>query len=266
MPTDDQPPVNSFSTSPSPKKRISLSFSPWLIVGLLLIAIGAMLFLWKPWEANIKAGTRTVDVTGSATLKAEPDEYLFYPAYEFKSTDKDAALAELTKKSDAVVAELKKLGVADSKIKTNSSGYSNGLYFPTESSNGSTTYSLSLTVTVGDKELAQKVQDYLVTTAPTGGVSPQAGFSTAKQKELESKARDEATKDARSKAEQSAKNLGFKLAQVKTVTDGTGFGGPIPLYSRGIEDSVATGAPSQLDIQPGENDLSYSVQVVYFIK
>jgi len=266
MPPNDQPASNSFSTTPPPKKRISLNFSPWLVVVLLLVAMAVMVFFWKPWEANIKADTRTVNVTGNATLKAEPDEYLFYPAYEFKNADKVAALAELTKKSDAIVAQLKKLGVTDNKIKTNSNGYSNGIYFPSESSDGSTTYSLNLTVTVNNKELAQKVQDYLVTTSPTGAVSPQANFSTAKQKELEAKARNEATKDARSKAEQSAKNLGFKLAQVKSVTDGAGFDGPISLYSRNAQDiAVDSGAP-QLDVQPGENELSYSVTVIYFIK
>jgi uncharacterized protein YggE len=265
MAPTEEPATN--TPPPAPNKRLSISFSPWLIVVLLILAIGAMLLFWKPWEAQIKADTRTTEVTGTATLKAEPDEYTFYPTYEFKDADKDAALMELTKKSEAIVAELKRLGVSDNQIKTNSSGYSQGLYFPVVSTDGSTTYSLSLTVTIGDKELAQKVQDYLVTTSPTGAVSPQATFSTAKQKELESQARDQATKDARSKAEQSAKNLGFKLAQVKSVTDGAGFGGPIPLYSRGAaEDSIAAGAPSQLDIQPGENDLSYSVTVVYFIK
>ncbi len=54
----------------------------------------------------------------------------------------------------------------------------------------------------------------MVTTAPTGQVSPRPNFSDAKRKELESKARDEATKDARAKADQSARNLGFKVGKI----------------------------------------------------
>jgi SNF2 family DNA or RNA helicase len=46
-----------------------------------------------------------VSVSGSATLKAEPDEYVFYPSYEFKNADKTAGLKELTAKSEEVVAE-----------------------------------------------------------------------------------------------------------------------------------------------------------------
>lgn len=265
LPTESRPAIIPPQRTPL-KSRISMPISPKFIIVLLLIVIGVMLFLWKPWEPNIKADTRTIEVTGTATMKAEPDEYLFYPNYEFKNANKDAALAALTAKSDQIVAELKKLGVADSKIKSDSSGYSTGLLFPTESPDGTTAYTLNLTVTVGDKELAQKVQDYLVTTSPTGVVSPQTSFSTARQKQLESKARNEATKDARTKAEQSAKNLGFKLASVKSVNDGSGFGGPVPLYG-GVDSAVQESASSpKLTLQPGENDLSYSITVTYFIK
>jgi uncharacterized protein YggE len=120
-----------------------------------------------------------------------------------------------------------------------------------------------LTITVNDKALTQKVQDYLVTTSPTGSVSPQTTFSEAKRKELESKARDEATKDARSKAEQSAKNLGFKIGKVKSVEDGSGFGGIV--LREGLtmaSDSKAT----SLSVQPGENDLHYTVTVTYYLR
>jgi uncharacterized protein YggE len=97
-------------------------------------------------------------------------------------------------------------------------------------------------------------------------VSPQANFSDAKRKDLERQARDAATKDARAKADQSAKNLGFKVGLVKTVTDGTGFGGIIyPLTASGVAKATDLSQPS-LAIQPGENDLSYTVTVTYYLK
>jgi uncharacterized protein YggE len=129
------------------------------------------------------------------------------------------------------------------------------------------TYNLQLTVTLTNKDLVQKVQDYLVATLPTGGVSPQAGFSDSKRKQLESNARDEATKDARSKADQSAKNLGFRVGKVKSVDDGSGFGG-MPYATSKAESAVALdiAASPSLSVQPGENELSYSVTVVYTIR
>ena len=249
---------------PAPKKQLSMSLYPRIIIAVLLVVIGVMAYLWKPWDLSPKATDRTVSVTGQATVKAEPDEYVFYPSYEFKNADKAVALAEMTKKSDELVAAIKKLGVPDSAIKTNASGYGQGIYYPVIDE-GSTTYTLSLTITVANRELSQKVQDYLVTTSPSGAISPQTTFSEEKTKQLESQARDQATKDARAKADQSAKNLGFKITKAKSDDDGAGFGG-IELLRGGAVSTDAAEASGQLTVQPGENELSYSVSVVYYIK
>jgi uncharacterized protein len=235
------------------QKTLNISLDFRVISAILLVVIVGMLAVWRPWQAT--AGDRTIKVTGQATVTAVPDEFVFYPSYQHKTLD------ELTKKSDAVVAKLKELGVADSKIKTNSSGYDMPVYIK----DGSTapTYTLSLTVTVDNKELAQKVQDYLVTSSPMGSVSPQATFSDTKRLELETNARDQATKDARAKAEQSAKNLGFGLGAVKTVEDGAGFDG-LAYASRGGV-GVAEDSKLQLTVQPGENELNYTVTVTYIL-
>lgn len=250
-----------------PARKISMSISTFFIIILLILA-GGMFWAWNPWNGTYSGSSadnsRTTQVTGEAKISAEPDEFVFYPSYEFKNASKDTALAELTKKSEEVTAKLKELGVADNKIKTNSSGYNYSFYYDSRAKTNN--YNLQFTITTTDKELTQKVQDYLVTTAPTGNVSPQANFSEAKKKELESKARDEATKDARAKAEQSAKNLGFKLGKVKSVDDGAGFGGGIEPYGTRLEFDVDSASPSSLKVQPGENNLNYSVTVVYYIR
>lgn len=224
---------------------------------VLLVVIVAMLLIWQPWNTPTD---RTITVTGEATVLAEPDEYAFTPSYQFTNTNKDTALAELTKKQEEVVAKTKELGVSDDQIKTNSSGYD--LYFREEGSD-ELTYTLSLTITVGNRDLAQKVQDYLLTTGPTGSVSPQATFSDNRRKELETQARDQATQDARSKVDQSAKNLGFSVGKVKEVSDGSGFG-VFPVDDRAV--SAEEKAAQQLTIQPGQNELNYTVTVVYYLR
>ncbi|HSW37115.1 MAG TPA: SIMPL domain-containing protein [Candidatus Saccharimonadales bacterium] len=249
--------INDAKTSDG-KNKFNLALDLRMVSLVLLAVIAAMLVIWKPWSSPTTSG-RTITVTGETKLSAKPDEFVFYPSYEFKNASKDAALAELTKKSDELVSKLKSLGVKDEKIKTNSSGYDYSVYY--DSKTQQSTYTLQLTVTVNDFTLAQKVQDYLVTTSPSGAVSPQADFSESKRKELENNARDGATKDARRRAEQMAKNLGFKLGKVKSVSDGTGFGG----ISLGLNSAVADTQP-QLKLQPGENDLDYSLTVVYFIR
>lgn len=237
----------------------------WVSIALLVVIL-VLILLWRPWQPKYTANARTVSVTGSATVKSKPDEYVFSPTYQFKNADKDAALKELTARSDVVTAGLKKLGVPDSAIKTDSSGYNSGYYYDFNSIDKSYAYTLSIVVTLDGDKLVQKVQDYLVSTSPTGNVSPYATFSTAKQKQLESQARDAATKEARTKAEQSAKNLGFKIGAVKSVDDGAGLVG-LPMLSTGsnIAKDMAANSTS-LQVQPGENDLDYSVTVVYYVR
>jgi uncharacterized protein YggE len=244
--------------------QLHLKLDYRLLALVLLIVIAAMLFLWKPWQDNISADSRTIQVSGNATVTAVPDEFIFYPTYTFENADRDAALSALTKKSNELVSKLKSLGVNENDIKTNSDG---GYYYPAYGEDDSMpSYTLRLTVTVDDRELAQKAQNYLVTTAPTGSVSPYANFSDKKRTELEKKARNEATKEARKKAEQSAENLGFKLGAVKAVNDGTGFDRYFSVDGSDMTVGSAEKPTSNLNIQPGENELNYTVTVTYFVK
>jgi uncharacterized protein YggE len=249
-----------------PGRRLSYVLGACLVASLLVIAVLATKLM-----AGGDSSGRTVSVTGEATLKAEPDEYVFSPSYNFSDTNKEVALAALSKKSEEVVAGLKKLGVNDVDIKSNSNGYDSPaspqpVMAPEQDGSGSSTYMLQLSVTISSKDKVQKVQDYLVSTTPSGSVSPQASFSSAKRKELENTARNAATKDARSKADQSASNLGFKVGKVKTVEDGAGFGGVMPYAASSTAMMVEDTASSRLGVQAGQNELNYSVSVVYEIR
>jgi hypothetical protein len=234
--------------------KLNLSLDFRVISVLLLIVVVAMLLLWRPWQ-GIGTSDRTISVTGESTVSAEPDEYVFYPSYKFANNNVES----LSRKNDEVVKGLKALGVEDKDIKNNSSDYDFPVY--REGTTESKTLILSFTITVNEKALAGGVQDYLLTTDPTGAITPQYTFSDDKRRELESQARDEATKDARAKAEQSANNLGFKIGEVKEVTDGSGFG---VFPARG--EAMIAEDTSSFSLQPGENKLSYSVTVVYFVK
>lgn len=245
----------------TPKRRRLLAGAASRLVAvivLLTIVIAVMLLLWKPWKSTDSG--RTVQVTGETTIKAEPDEYVFAPNYQFRLKDNANALADANKKSQEVIKAVKDLGVAENKIKSSVNGYDE---YSDKDTRG-TVYTLTLVITVNDRELAQKVQDYIVTTSPTGNVSPQANFSKSKRKSLEQQARNEAIEDAKSKAEQNAKNLGFKVGAVKEVSDGGGFGG-IPVYDS-LEARPTDMGMSGLGLFPGENELTYTVNVTFFVK
>ncbi len=256
-------PLNSGQTGSSSKLNVTIDYR--IVSVLLSLIVAILLVLMRPGMAT-KATDRTIEVTGSSSLTSVPDKFVFYPSYEFKNADKQLALQDLTKKNDEIIAKLKSLGVLDKDIKTNSGGNNYPIFYAT--GNNETTYNLQLTISVSSQELAQKVQDYLVTTTPMGSVSPQADFSDQKRKTLEATARDQATKEARLKADQSAKNLGFKIGGVKSVSDGAGFGGivrPMAVSADSASGTIVTSGSASLSVQPGENNLNYTVTVIYYI-
>ncbi len=275
--------INSPSVSSAnnkPKLHLNLDkHGRWLacaILGLLVIIV-AMLVVWKPWQQTVGANARTVSVTGDTTLRATPDEFVFSTSYENTNADKATAIKAAEAKSTELTTKLKVLGVADRQIKTDINGYGNtdnrqylGIQAPTpDQTAGDYTYTVQLTVTLSSRAQAQKVQDYLITTSPGGAITPTSTFSESTRKQLESRARDAATKDARAKADQSARNLGFKIGIVKSVDDGSGFNDDIRpmLDSAGnASDKAIVSTPANLSVQPGEEELSYSVTVVYYIK
>lgn len=240
------------------QQTLTLRLDYRIITAVLLVIIVGMLFLWRPWENG--KDDRTVQVTGEATVRATPEEFLFQPSYQFSDSDKAAALAQATEKANTVVAAVKALGVEDKAIKSNVDGYKD--YKQTDGE--SYTYTAAITITLAKGDIVQKVQDYLVTTDPQGPVTPYPTFSESQRKKLEDEARGAAMSHAREKADQSANKLGFRVGSVKSVDDGAGFGGIMPFEAGAARSSdMAVSSPT---LQAGENELNYAVTVVYYIR
>lgn len=240
------------------KQKVSISLDFRIVSAVFLAALIAMLFLWKPWSSSV---ARTIDVTGDATRKSEPDSYQFSPMYQKKGTDRSAIQTELNNQINAIVAKLKELGVAEAEIALNSSTYDNYYNDGTQE-----VTSNSLTITTGDKDLAQKIQDYLITTSPEGQITPYATFSTAKRKTLDADMRIDAIKDAKAKAMATADELGLKLGKVVSISDPQS-GGVMPMYATGTATmAVDSASPESLKLLSGKQELSYTVQIKYELK
>jgi len=248
------------------KQTINVKINAWIICIILLVLNLITIGFWQPWNSQSVSGRKIV-VTGTTTIKAEADQFTFNPYYQVENSDKTAANTELSNKSNAIIAKLKELGVADSAIKTDVNSYKYSIYYGPSSGNETST--LYLTVIINDKTLAQKVEDYISTTSPSGSITPQISFSTAKSKTLEATARQQAIDDAKTKAEASAKQLGANIGRVISVTDSNNGGGIYPMYAttgNAASDSVKESSSTSYTIQPGQNDYTFSVEVTYEIK
>jgi uncharacterized protein len=230
---------------------------------ILLLVISAMLAIWQPWNAS--ATSRKISVTGEATVKDVPDEFAFYPYFQRTGDDQAALKKELDEFGNKLLADLKKLGVPEDNIKLNSSAYDYGkpesLIYPAPAPESRANVSLSVTITAANKELAQKIQDYLATTDAQGQITPQATFSKTKQQKIESQARKAALENAREKATQTADTYGAKLGKVIEVKDNAGASTIPWLRSNVAEDT----AMSSLPVTPGTNEFTFTVTAIFEI-
>jgi uncharacterized protein YggE len=253
--------------TPTSNPALQLSLSWRTLALLLLVVVAVIIYLWKPWTKP--AATRTITVQGEATITAIPDKYQFQAIFE------NADLKLVTATGNEAIAQLKKLGVKDSDIKTSiSSSASSGIMKP-DQANESLIYprptasnpTYSITATVHDKALAQKVSDYLATTPATGEVTPTASFEKATATKLDLNARAKASDDAKSKAAVTAKQLGAKVGKVIKISD-DGYGGIYPTDSaQGTSmSSKSVAAPAGPTVQPGTNEVNYSFTVEFELK
>jgi len=233
-------------------RRIVLTLS-WKVLSIVLIAalIGLTVYT-KPWETNT-ANPRTITIKGEATIKRAPDSFVFNPTYEADSQE------AITAKTNEVVAKVKELGLGDAGIQTQVSNYDK--YNP-DGSTGEPVFSMYLTLSVEDKELAQKIQDYLITTGATGQVTPMSGFTKVTHKALRDEATNIAIQDARARADKTADNLDTKVVKVIKVTEPDQVEGVYPLYSSLDISSSGSGLP----INAGESEFNHTVEVEFEIR
>lgn len=242
-------------------KKFTLSINFKLLLGLAVaFGLGFALAWWQPW----KQSQRTVTVTGESTVTAKPDEFIFNPYYTASAKDRTQATTAVRKTGDQVVAKLKSLGVAEGDIKTDISAYDFSIQ-PEGGSSSKYEANYAVTITLDDEALAQSVFDYLLTTKALGSISPQVGFSDDTQANLKSEARKAAVGNARTQAEQIAGELGQSVGQAISVEEVSGFD-VIPYYggaeARPTEDLILT----QTELLPGQQDLTFSVKVVFSLR
>ncbi|HEX9595003.1 MAG TPA: SIMPL domain-containing protein [Candidatus Saccharimonadales bacterium] len=233
----------------------------WLVWVLIVVIIG-MLAIWRPWTSADSG--RSVSVSGQATVESEPDEFVFSPTFELEGEDQAALTANITDSVEETIDALKALGVEDKDIKLNAYGGENYYYVYPAQREGEYRVTATLTISSDSRDEAQTIQDYLATTSASGQLTPSVQFSEAKQKELESQAREQAIADARTKAEQSASLLDARLGKVLEVSESSGFD-IYPVDS--TAELRADGSESSgLPVQPGQNKFTYSVSVKFQIR
>lgn len=249
------------------------------IVIIAVLALLGLFLLLKSADALENFGhpvgstQNTITVSGTGKSSVAPDiAHISFSVQENASTVA-AAQDSATKRTNASLAALKKLGIADADVKT--TGYNvypqyeqqpclNGAC-PQPSAPKIASYQVSQTVEVKVRDTA-KAGDVLQALG-TLGVQNISGpdFGVDDPSKTQEEARANAIKDAKEKAEVLARQLGVHLGKVASFNESTG--GTYPMYQAlgksAAMDSVQATPPT---LPTGTNDTTVNVTITYEIR
>jgi uncharacterized protein len=211
-------------------------------------------------------GDRSITVVGIGKVTGKPDIARVTVGIETQASSLQTAVDDNKAKMNNLLDTLKKLGLADKDIRTsNYSVYTERVGQPdmaTEKplSTDQMIYHVTnqVDVTVRDVNQIGEVLDKAVAAGANNiyGVN----FSVEDTAKLEAEAREKAVADGKARAESLAQLNGVQLDEVLTVSEVVG--GAAPLYRDAAMGMGGGGTP----VQPGELEMSVSIQITYAVK
>ena len=226
--------------------------------------------------------SRTISVSAEEKRVVRPDIGLISFTIREENASLEVARNAEAKKSEALIAFLKKSGIEDRDIKTTSytiypsEEYD---YSPCESTDGSSVICpprKGIKKFVIEEAVAIKVRKLddigkITTGATKAGVNQigQLRFTVDDEvvEKLKAEARESAITKARAEAKTLAGNLGVRLGKLAGFSENGGmpvyYGRAMGMGGDMMEKSMVAPAPS---IQPGENEIIASVNLIYEIK
>ena len=224
-----------------------------LLKTLLLSATLAL-----PLAQPIWAGAALVTVTGEATVETVPDMATISLGVTTMGDTAAAAMAANTSALTAVMARLKAAGIDDRDLQT-----SNLSLNPNWTSDGNGGSKISgymasnqLSVRVRALDSLGGVLDAVISDGANtlNGIS----FDVSAPRPEQDAARKAAVEDARARATLLVEAAGGKLGKIVSITEGTGFSGPMPMFR-------ADAAAAPVPISAGQIGMTSSVTISFEI-
>ncbi|NCN51962.1 SIMPL domain-containing protein [archaeon] len=227
---------------------------------VLIIALTALLM----FQNIVSPSGDTINVQGTATVKAMPDLIVVYVNIENKGTTSDEANSKNAVILDEMIDSLiKREGFGREDIVTNSFNiypdytYSNGI----RKDNGyRAIHSLSIEINASDPTKASRVIGIAL---DSGATVSNINFELTQeaQNKYKAEAMKQASEDATIKAEAVAEGLGKKVGKLVSVS--VNNWGYQPWYGYDAIASSVELKQAESSIQPGNQDISASVSVVF---
>lgn len=205
-----------------------------------------------------------ISVQGNCEIKVTPDRGSITFTAENQARDQKDAVKKTTEQINLLKEEIKKLNLADIELKnTNYNVFPVREYEKEKIVDKGIRANLSLEVTTS--EIA-RIGEAMQAAAKVGVInvgSLTTYLSLEKSQKEYLKCLDIAADDAKGKAQQLAKKLGFKIGDVINLNEVPQVSRPVPVMERAMMKSMDS-APTQ--VEPGTQQYSTNIQVTFKIK
>ncbi len=246
----------------------TLSLKQLIIFAIFIGVVIIFGTLIMPWQL-VKWGTvsfipgETVTVYGEARTEQKSQVASFSAGVSVVNSDKDAAIAQVNKGVEQIIAAVKTFGISEEDIKTQSiSVYQGEEYFYEEgvqrSRQGQWRVSNTVEVKLRDVDKASELTEVLTQNGANNVYGP--NFTLDDTNTVDNTLLTDAIENAREKAETIAKSSSRKLGKILNVTEGGASGLSYALESKGL--GGGGGAP----IESGTQTVSKSVTVTFELR
>lgn len=233
---------------------------------IMILAVLVVLAVWVlprvRWGKLEMNPSEVVTVTGESKTQIKNQRATFSAGVDVIKDKKEEATTEINEKMKALVEAVKKFGIPEGDIKTQSLSYyqqeetyyDNGVQ---KTRKGQWRVSSNIEIVLRDMDKSSGLADLLAGSGANNVWGP--SYSLDDTSSAEKELFEGAMKNAKEKAEAAAKAAGRSLGKVISVSEGAG-GGVYPLY-RGAEGGG--GAPA---LEPGSGTVSKTVTVSYELR
>ncbi len=250
--------------TPMNPKDTGLAIIVASIVFAVMLLLGAYLIPWHSvsWGKMAFIAGETITVVGEAKSKQKTQVSSFTAGVNGVGDDKQAVIADVNKKTQALIDAAKGFGIPADDIKTdNLSIYqSEETYYEDgrqKARPGQWRVGNSVTVKLRDVDRAAALTDALSKAGATNMYGP--NFALDETSDAENALIADAMKDARAKAELMAKAAGRTLKRVTNVVEGYQ---PQPVFYRESGGGGGGGA----GLEPGSGTVTTTLTVTYELK
>ncbi|MDP4008366.1 MAG: SIMPL domain-containing protein [Candidatus Peregrinibacteria bacterium] len=210
---------------------------------------------------------RQISIEGTGKVMAFPDIATITVGIDTKGKEVATAQKENSEKNNALIASLKKLGVAEEDIKTTSYNvYENQEYNPEVRKYDSLGWMVSQRLEIKIRKMDQLSK--VLEAAGQGGANSISGpsFTIDDMTTIKDEAREKAIADANKKAEILADKLDVRLGNITSYNEYMQNDRPVyyeTMSMKGVDDSMDMAAP---EIQTGQNEYAITINITYELK